>query len=122
MKLHAVLLLLVTSLCLVLAVVPAVASPIPFNPSSGAGFTINSFEIGFPGPDSLSTLRSEAPSGLNLSAPAGAGSYHLTGSGGGPLDPPTPVPTSEPSGIMVMFGSTLFGVAGLWRRRLNDLI
>ena len=119
MKMHAVLLPLVTSLCLLLVVVPAMAGPIPFNPPSGTGSTIDSpGGFGFPGPDFFSSLHSEAPSGLDLSAPGG--SYHMIGSGG-PPDPPTPAPASEPSGIMVMVGSAL-GVMGLWRRNLKDLI
>lgn len=118
MKMHAVLLPLVT-LCLLLAVVPAMAGTIPFTPPSGAGPTTDSFQLGFPGADFLSTLRSEAPGGLS---PSGPGSYKLIGAGGGPPDPPTPLPTPEPLGIMVMFGSTLFGVAGLWRRKLKDLV
>ena len=127
MKMHAASLTLVTLACLLLTV-PAVAGPIQFqsNPASGNEFAAGSSEIQYPGADFLSTLRSSAPSGSESSAPStgsplvnnSLGSDHLIGPGG-PPDPPIPIPVSEPSGILVILGSGLFGVLGIWRRNSN---
>jgi len=119
MKTRTVVLLLATLSCLLLVVAPAMAGPILFNPPSGDSSTTDlSGEFGIPAPDYLSTLHTAAPDGLDPSSPAGP--YKIIG--GGPNDPPIPVPTSEPSGITVILGSALFGVLGLWRRNLKDLI
>lgn len=123
MKMHVVLLFLVTSVCLV---GPAMAGPIPLGTPSGAGYISDSSgQLGFPGPDFWSTLHSSAPSNLGLSGSRGdallatgsAGSDRLTG--GGPLGPPTPAPIPEPNGVIVMLGSGMLGVVGLVRRKLR---
>jgi len=127
MKTHAVLLPLVALLVLLLAVVPATAGPIPFSAPSGDGSMTGSVgEFGFPGPDFLTTLHTSAPSGLELSASTGSpllspspGSYRTIGSGGGPPDPPTQNPASEPGGIAMVLSSGLLGVLGLCRRNLK---
>ena len=127
MKMHAVLLPLVTLLCLLLAM-PAMAGPIPFSaPSGDISMTDSVGGFGFPGPDVLSMLSSENPTGPGLSAGSigspltlpSPGSYRLVGFGGGPPDPPTPAPASEPSGIVMVLSSGLLGVLGLCRRNLK---
>jgi len=121
MKMNAVLLPLLTLLCLLVAVVPAMAGPMLFSGSSGdLSMTGSVGEFGFPGPNFLSTLSSEAPTGLGLSdspilSPS-PGSYKTIGLGGGPPDPPTPAPISEPSGIAMVLSSGLLGILGLCRR------
>jgi len=128
MKTYAALLPLVTLSCLLL-VAPAMAGPIQLQSNAPSGTDSASGVIttlGYPGPDFLSILHSSAPSGFGLSASMdypslnnSLGSDKMIGAGGGPPDPPTPAPISEPSGIMVMFGSGVFGVLGVWRRRLR---
>jgi len=127
MKMCAVLLPLVALLCLLLAFVPAMAGPIPFSgPSGDLSMTDSVNDFGFPGPNFLSMLSSEDPTGLGLSGSIGSpltipspGSYRLIGFGGGPPDPPTPAPASEPSGIAMVLSSGFLGVLGLCRRSLK---
>jgi len=75
--------------------------------------------FGLPGPNYLSMLSSEAPTGLDLPGTVPSpGSYKQIGFGGGPPDPPTPVPTPEPSGIAMVLSCGLSGVLALcWRNR-----
>ena len=115
MKVRVAFLSLVTVLCLV---GPMVAGPIPIGAASSTDATTG--WKGGPGPDFVSSLHSSAPGNL--------GSYgdplSSLGSGGidrivtGPM-PPTPAPVPEPSGLMVMMGSGLFGAGALLRRKLK---
>jgi len=117
MNSHTVVLPLVTLSCLLLVVAPAMAGPIAFNPPSGDTSTTDLSMFGAPAPDYLSTLHSAAPDGSDqLSGSPG----ELKIIGIGPNDPPIPI--QEPNGIIVLAGSVLFGVLGLWRRSLKDLI
>ena len=118
MKIHVALLSLVTLLCLV---APAMAGPIQISTPSIAGYMTGS-DGGFLGPEFFSSLNSSAPGNLDLSKSlgdllltTGAGSDHIVYQGG----PPVPAPIPEPSGLMVMFGSGLFGVVALVRRKLK---
>ena len=127
MILRAASLPLVTLTCLLLAV-PAMAGPVQLQPSTPSGTDIAGaiITLPYPGTDFLSTLHSSAPSGRELSGslpgsplPDNSVSPDKVIWIGGPPDPPVPIPVSEPSGILVMVGASLFGVLGIWRRNSN---
>lgn len=115
MKMRVAFLSLVALLCLVAQVM---AGPIPIGaPPSGSDATASGKDG--PRPASVSSSHSSAPGNFgSLAAPLSMGSVgsdHLTI---GPL-PPTPAPVPEPSGLMVMLGSGLFGAAAWLRRGLK---
>jgi hypothetical protein len=131
MKVHVALLSVVTLLC---AVAPVMANPIPISSSFGVEYpTVPNGRLVFSGSDLLS-LRSpllsnfgitQLPGNRLLTIPAVLGrGMELGGSsypGPTAVPPPDPSPTAvpEPGGLMVMFGSGLFGVVAWVRRKLR---
>ena len=115
MKMRIAFLSLVTVLCLV---APMMAGPMPIGAPSSTDATTG--WKGGAGPAFVSSLHSSPPANLGslgdpLATMESVGSDHLSI---GPL-PPTPAPVPEPSGLMVMMGSGLFGAGALLRRRLK---
>jgi len=98
------------------------AGPIQISTPSNAGYMPGS-DSGFLGPEFISSLHSSAPVNVDRSGSLGdplltigSGSDHPVFQGGPPVPAP---PLPEPSGLMVMFGSGLFGIVGLVRRKLK---
>ena len=119
MKTQVALLLLAMLLCMA---APLMAGPIQIGDPSAPGYMTGS-NNGYPAPDVFS-LHSAGPGRIGLLGSGdpllsgGLGSEHLIQGGGGPLGPPVLKPVPEPSGLMVMLGAGLFGMAGLAGRKL----
>ena len=118
MKMRFAVLSLVALLCFV---APVMAGPIQMGTPWDAGSTTGS-DLGLLGQNVLSSLHSAPLGNSSLSGSfgdplitTGGGSDHIVYQGG----PPIPAPVPEPSGVMVMLGSGLFGVAALVRRKLR---
>ena len=127
---------LVVSLCLV---APLMASPIPIGSPAGSGYAMGSnIGLGLAELDMLSSSYKQAPSGFSVQGsmdnprgpnlqesmdnpPPAAGPVGAIGRDGHADPGPNAVraPVSEPSGLMVMLGSGLFGAGALLRRRLK---
>jgi PEP-CTERM motif len=140
MKFRFLLWAVVALLCLV---APLMAGPIPISAPSSPGYAMSNSGLGFSELDILSSSYKQAPDTFNLQRsmdnprgpnlqesmddPLPANPLPATGSDGaiGRYEGPNPGPTAiqrrvpEPSGLMVMMGSGLFGAGAFLRRRLK---
>ncbi len=116
MNVRVTLLSCVTVLCLVATVM---AGPIQINTPSGTGDITGSRVQ--QGPDFRSSMHSPTRGNVDLSGSAllTTGVDRVVELGGHPDPGPNAVPVPEPSGLMVMFGSGLFGVVAWMRRKLT---
>ena len=135
MKFRFLLWAVVALLCLV---APLMAGPIPISAPSSPGYAMSNSGLGFSELDILSSSYKQAPDTFNLQQPMDNprrpnlqesmdDPLPATGSDGaiGRYEGPNPGPTAiqrrvpEPSGLMVMMGSGLFGAGALLRRKLR---